>query len=775
MPQDHPFDRIIHKVDKGAIARLTTEKLLIVEKKKKETRVLQKSSVITSILGGDLSYYIVANNLDASNVAEDKLACTVRDFNGDRSIDIIINYQVRCPSGREEDALYSLCVGNLRPADELENQIRKWVAEYSKSDGNRFIDNYLNQLPGLRKNIESGIQQETGLSFQARITLDRENELQPFIIQPTSFSVRVVGCDDALDLQIHTELVVDEPNKIRAILKAGREFELANLVKDGIRKYLREHISIQQFYSSLNTSIRNELVEYLNSLIVEYGRRVNFLTLSSNIASSAPVRFEEIRCPVDCEIHDPELIAFIINNTLQLELKDVGKYRVAQTPNLEQWAKEQLTPVVKAALFQKKYIEVLLKFDEISETIKKKVAAAAEKIGYSVEQIVSIPKLDPLELTKDFDVEIEQGAFTLRDPKVEVRLNIVSTLRISNLQDIENDLSPTIKLKELMKKEIQAIVRRFLNQVEPERFYMRFSDPDSQLGEPQSVEEELRVAIENALKQRFKAQVSGVVIRTLDTEIKLCYERLFEQVGSFELEFNSFKDGKPVYLCGDFQINGVEQFSWYTFQARRPSLESIQQCVQKSLHSKVSNLPSELLTYNNVETQVRLEQLVEQVATDSVVKQFGLKITVSNVSRKLTELEILKSKAEQALEELQVKKIATVAVARDIELSLQLEITQASSKAKVAELKRLLAKREEIISLEDNDDELEELNAKIAKLQAESPSGSIGDAEELLKSMRMKETDANHLLGFSRQVKSLTSNKKEIDNTATDVPNDNDS
>ena len=118
---------------------------------------------------------------------------------------------------------------------------------------------------------------------------------------------------------------------------------------------------------------------------------------------------------------------------------------------------------------------------------------------------------------------------------------------------------------------------------------------------------------------------------------------------------------------------------------------------------------------------------------ESVVKQFGLKIEVNNVSRRLTELETLKSQAEQSVEALRVKKISTIAAAREIELTSQLSIAQISSDASVEELEKLLEQRKEIIALEGSEDELEELNEKIDKLQAKSPSGSIEDAEESSK------------------------------------------
>ena len=449
MQTEKTFDNVIREVDKNTKPR-PSEELLIVERKQKEIKVFQKSSFFKSVFGGRLSYYIVANNSDASNFSEGKVRAIVRDFIGNRSIDVEITYETSCPRGKEKEVLYALCEGNLQPKDELEHRIKQYVAEYSRLDGRQFIDNYFSELSRLKDVIVSGVQRETGLLFDLRIILAGEKELEPFLIQPTSFTVRVQDCDDALDLNIHTELIVDEANKVKAILKAGREFELANLVKDAIRDYLRKNISIQQFYSYLTTSVRNKILEHVNNLLSSYGRKINFLTLSSDTEISSRDRFQEITCSIQCAIHEPDFQSFDIKNTLQMELEDISKYRIAQSPDLLSWAKEKLEPVIKTALFQKSYVDVLLKFNEIADSIKEKIKSAAKEIGYSVEQIVSTPELEPLELIKDFDLELEE-AFTLKDVKVEVKLGIIPTLHIPDLKAIEKDLTPNIKLKDSIK------------------------------------------------------------------------------------------------------------------------------------------------------------------------------------------------------------------------------------------------------------------------------------------------------------------------------------
>ena len=255
---------------------------------------------------------------------------------------------------------------------------------------------------------------------------------------------------------------------------------------------------------------------------------------------------------------------------------------------------------------------------------------------------VAMPEPEISKPTKDFNIEIKDASFTLKGDKSEARLDIFSTLSIPNFQAIGDDLTIDLDVKESIKQHLLKAARSFLSNVEPERFYTRFSAPDARLGERLSVEEELAHKIELALKRRFKVQSSNTSIQTLDTEIKLCYDRLVRQMGEFNLELSSSKGGKPIHLDGDFQVNGVDQSSWHTFQESKPTIESIQSYIQKSIYAKLSSLPSEVLSCNNVERKDQLENLIKQATKEGVVKQLGLLIEVSKVSQRLTELEHLK-------------------------------------------------------------------------------------------------------------------------------------
>jgi hypothetical protein len=753
MLQTHPIDQIIRQVEKGTIAKLETEKLLIVERKKSEIRIHQKQPLFSSLIGGSFTHYIVANDKDASNKAEYKgLICTIDNFSStvDQRIDIAITYQATCSAGQEEKVLEALGISGS-PGKELDRRIKKCVAEYSKEQAARFFKNYQGEIARLCSEIQDKIEDEVGLNLRVRIRLAQEDELKSYAIPPFSFMVRVKDSDDEFDLQLATELLIDEVNKIEAILSSGRLPLVVNLIKDEVRKYLRQNISRSNFYAELETSVRGQLIDHLMPLLVQYGRQINYLTLKSSAIADAPEEFTEIERSVDCEIQDPEPIAFKISNILQLKPENIAKYRMSKVPNLSQWVQEKLNQIIKEELFGKQYIDVVLEFNAIANRIRAAMEVAALEIGYSVKQIVSIPKLEEIELTKEFDSKILEGEFSLKDPNVKVKLNIISRLRIKDLRGIADIISPNIKVKDLIERAINDTTGHFLNSVEPERFYMRFSDPD-RASESRSIEEELQAAIKLRLEREFKAQVSSSIIKTLDTDIKLCYEGLYKQIGSFSYDVTPLKGGETVRIRGDFQINGVDQVGWYTFQSRQPQLEDIQQCIQKALDASLSNLPSEVLRYNNIQTQRQMQKLVEEIVTESVVKQFGLKIVISNVARDITEVERLRSETQSELEKSKIKGAKASIDTRNQEIEVQVELARLGSKSTYDDLQSLYEQRNRIIANDENEDELEGLNQKIEKLEKKAVSPSLSNAENLLAQLQPSDSDVTNLLNFGKHL-----------------------
>lgn len=351
--------------------------------------------------------------------------------------------------------------------------------------------------------------------------------------------------------------------------------------------------------------------------------------------------FKELKCSVECQIYDSESTILLIDNLLQLELRSISKYQAAKMPDIDTWVPAQLAPITQSILLGKEYADLVIDFHEISHAIKSCIEQATSEIGYSVEYIISTPRIDFLkELTRDFEISINKESFALRDSSISVCLEVYITLCINELKDVKHHIRPNVDIKKVIYKEIVNAIRQVLNKVESEEFHIDFPIADTwRRGKENSVEERLTQTIKSALQKKFHAQVSTISIRRLDTELDVCFRNLFVNQGSFEVIFKSLKDKKSVSLTGEFQVDGIVQSGWYTFNARRPSLEEVSQYVQKTLLAKLNIIPGEQLTHIDIETKERLEEVVSEIVSDTIAKQFGLTIRVKNVYRKLTEEE----------------------------------------------------------------------------------------------------------------------------------------
>lgn len=760
MSQANFLDTVIRKADAATKANSSTEKVVIINRKTGE--VIPKKR----LFGGNLAFYLVSNTNDDSNIAERQaLPCNVKDFDN-RELCIFVTYWASCEPENEDKVAKSLCSDNL-PGDELDKKIKKWIAKFTRNDAAGFIDNYFTLKSELIKFVKANVQQEVGLNLEMKLSLDKEDQLKPFPIEPIQFSVHVCDCDDELYLQLRTELILDEQNKVKAILNYGRDILLVNLVKIAVKKYLIKNITLHQFCYELKNTVRHELVKHLNRILSDYGRQVRYLSLDSDSVSPGKELLDDRSYDIECTVQGyPEPI--LVQNRLYMQPQDIGKYRAAQSPNLETWVNGKLESIVKPLMLPKKYIDILLNFEPIAKTIKAKINEAANAIGYQVTHIVSAPNLEPLKLQENFIIE-KEDTFATKDARVNVKLSISVTIKIQNLVDIENYLNRQLDVKELMKEAIYNATRDYLNKIEPERFYMRFSNYDEQIGEKQSVEQELADKIQKVLEESFAGQVSSIVPKYLDTDIAKCFQDLQRQISSFEFEVLSLKGGEPVKFQGDFQIQDVEKYSWYIFQSRQPKITDIRQSIEKSLKAKLNIINNEVLQYEELNDLLAIEDAINKLAADSVVKQFGLKISITNVCRTRTEQEDRLSEARRKLDKVEVEQSLAHLEAKVQERDKQLEMSSRMNQAKFAELERLYEQRLKLIVDEENESEIEYLNKKISILEKEVPNPSLEDARSNLNRLEPKRPKAKGFQELAQEINLLQNKNPSVPNSANDT------
>lgn len=730
------LDKVIRKVNEKTKPQFNTEEVVIIDKK------TGNSIPKKPLFGGNFGFYLVSNNDDPNNIAErEGLICKIKDFSSDLEIELNINYRVSCDPTYEKKVAEA-----LHSEDSLENEmdkkVHRWIAKFTQKNTTDFINNCITLIPELTEYVKFEIEKEVGVNINLKVTLDKAEQLKPIPIPSIQFPVFVKDCDEKLKLSLGTELVVNESNKIKAILNQDRELLLENKVKEEVNNYLIQNITLHRFCYELKDAVRDELIGHLNKNLYDYGRQLKYLFLESDSVSPGQELLDNRSYEVKCTVEGyPEPI--LVKSRLYMQPLDIGKYRLANSPDLEYWAEEKLKSIVQPLLLQKEYIDVLLDFQPIAEVIKTKMNQAASEIGYQITHLVSKPNLEALKLLENFYLETED-AFSTRDAKVQIKLNTCVTAKIANLADIKDYLYQQVDVKGLMKNSIYNAARQYLNQIEPERFYMRFDRHDEELGENKSVEQELIEKIKQELEERFSAQVSIVVPKTLDTEISKCYKQLNSKIGFFEFEIHSLRGGEAVPYGGDFQVQAVEKNSWHIFQCRQPSLDDIKRSIERSLNAMLPTFGNEDLQYVDFDNRFDIENFINEIARNNVIDQFGLEISISNVSRERTGLEQSRADAKKELEQEEVEGIRESIRAGGKKLKNMFEgILSEKHNNILEELKKLYDQRLKLELCGDDDSnekELEDLDKQIANLEQEIPNPSLEKARNSLDRLEPKRT-----------------------------------
>lgn len=827
MAKNCALDKVIRKIERTEVfakskTKSSIEKIVVINKQKR--KYLDK---IPFIDGKNIVYYLVCNSNDASNVAKHTILdpVNVTDFANNRELPISVAYRANCPSGKEEEVALALCSDDF-PSYELEKRVKKWIAELTDEKASIYIDDFFNQVENLQTSLKKKAEHEVGLNIHFRISLWDEKELESVDIGPTEITVYVSDSDVKLDLKLETKLIVDNPVKALSSQKSGWLIFLVKVTKEEIKRYLLEKVSIAQFYYELKDKVRNELIKHLDRVLHNRGRRVEFLYLNSKTISASPIPKElvEIRCTVNCKVQKYTGLV-LVENILQMLPKDVRRYISAQSPNLEPWVQSKLERIVKPLLLDKKYADILCDFSKESDQIRKKMQLEAESIGYEVKHIVSLPKQKHSELLENLEINNDEKPkeFSTSATGVKVKLNTAVNLKFKSLEKIEDYLNQTVdEIKNLVQEAVNSSTRENIRTIDPERFYMRFYEPKA--GEI-SVEQELKDVITKVLEERFGAIVIRVVPIPEQTDIIDYLQRLMGMVGSFNCEVLSLTGGEAVKLLGEFKILGIEQGSWYIFQSAFQSMresqqellkelkalknqyskvvssgdiednreeldevsqriraienevfgmDNIKRSIEKSVNAKLTTIDSEILKYTDNKFLSTMENFVNQLARESVIKQYGLEIEITNFYRTRTEGEKYLFNAKTQLERAKIDEALAQVEARTQQRQNQLEMSSRRNKAKSYELNKLYEERARLIADTNVDpDELDYLNEKIDHLEKEILSPSLEDAGSALNILEPKRDRGKNSLKFEEQV-GLLPNIKNLDSDSsndTSAPN----
>jgi hypothetical protein len=666
----HSLDKVIREISADEVSatrdaiRNTSKKIVILNPRSKE--VVRKTTVL--IFHRTYKYYLVSTQDNALGQIEYE----INDISSPVHITIIISYDVRCELGKEEILVKALYSDNSA-TDSLNLMIKRFVQVFitdlrkSGITPEKEFSSYKDKLTG---DLKRYLSNQVGMQADIVLSIKGEEFLKDITVSFEPFDVRVMDYNDALTLQVEAGLDIDNSNRNAAIPYISQQDSLKDFVIQQIKKYLLENITLHQFVFELNKTVRNDLMEMLERDLKSKGRKPSWLQLKSKINFEIPKPNIDMHYSVLCDISDytPKIE---VEHKLLLQLYDLGLFKTnTLSMGLEEWVEEKLNAITKSELITQRYVDILLDFDqedpekqETLRNIKEQMQRQTNAIGYTVKHLIVQPNMKPLTIKKNgFMLDIKEEVFSTLINRVNVKLDIVVTGKISDLTKLHDYIAPDKDIEKEMERMVLLETKKQMHAVDPQEFYMPFKDSKGE-----TAENRLKNAIMRVMTEKFHAHEIKVIIKRLETEL---IKRILDLVNGspyhIEVEILPLRGGgtqEPIKFEIEFLIQAVSKwniFIYKNFDSKTgEEIKKIKDALQKDIKAKFMTVPYEVLKYSSIEERNRILKIA-RVSNDKISAIFGLEINISNLIRYATMMESERLKLLKRKMEIQTKKEVTI-------------------------------------------------------------------------------------------------------------------
>jgi hypothetical protein len=660
------LDSIVRVAGDSAIPIPGEEKLITIDRH--TGKAIQKTFLVR--IGSSFQDYLVANNRNAAhNVTTSALVHSVRDNVNRRTLAIeIALIDIHCPEGNEAKVAESFH-GPQAPGQLFVSLFERWVREFIPfGEESQFIEAYDADRHRLESHIAERAASQTGLHLTARVSVTGEDTVQPeIIIGPIEISVRLQDYTQEQKITVEAGLAVDPHEYVKAFVVYDKLDSAEELFKRHLKEYFFQTVTFEQFRRTVDLpAFKQPLLKYLSHAVKRVGRTVRFINFSTT-PSEAQKRVVEFVAVNHNHEHvipgRPQPV--VIQNTVQLYCKEPVAFIASPITDLEAWAKQTLNVTLKRHLIGKTYVDLLLRFAEIEQQVKRDVTLAAAGVGYRVDHLVSVPNLKQEEesLRNPFLLDAEATFETSLD-KFEVELKFHIRLCLPRLDSIEKYLNPGSDVKEAIKETVLREAGYWLRKIHPERFYLYFNEENAGLsagdGEDQRlpVRELLTRKILDSLTKEFNASVFDLTLRVGPSDLRERYYELCFAIRRFkvDLEPSDPHATEDLSLTGNFELRGVhsDENGWRRFSVLKLDLDSLQHQLETHLKSELKTYYQSQFMFQNQLGREQVFNLVKERAASYMRQEFGLVVHLTNLDRNTTKVE---AEHRQFLIQLEKKKL----------------------------------------------------------------------------------------------------------------------
>lgn len=635
MTQTNALSEIIRPVTEHAKANGGEEALIVIDAR---TGQAVPTPGFLETLTGDFRYFLVSNTGDPKKTI--KGTKQVRYKEGQGEILFAIGYEGGCQPGREW--WFAQCFfKSARSEDQLRASLANWLMEYFSSGG-RAVDDFEQEKTRAANDLATRASQEFGLELKIDLRVEMPGTLETIEVGPMVITSRLKDLDEDRTLWFKAELQVDRQRFMRALLH--QKTALTDVLTKGVRRYLADSVSLDAFCDDLNSEqIKRELSAHLNKLLEPFGRQTAFLSLKPDVDGN-PTTFKG-GAEIEFLHHEyPDPIKIKVSALMVPTNRAV--YLTKGAPRLDEWLERNLREVINEVLFGVPYVDLLLDFKDLKKKIDDLMSQRAMKIGFDVKHLMTILFLEPFEWLKRIDIEIKcagatsgQSSEALFETSLSdfyVGLEIFLTARVKDLRGIARYLSTKQSVPKRMKEEIVRMVRTTMHGTDPERFYMRYSEPDNEkYPNEQAFEEELREKIESLVEAEFNAEVLDLVLKPMETDLTRKLDQVSKASHDFEAtaQLGTLPGAPAILVKGSFKVDGVsaERDGWKTFKDCDASVEAIRKRIEDSIRARLKGAPDDQSIFA---AKDGLNQLIKRAlfsARDIVRDEFGLAIRLTTV------------------------------------------------------------------------------------------------------------------------------------------------
>jgi hypothetical protein len=648
MPDQDQLHTVVKKVEKDTLHDAHSQTIVAIDLTPDRIGLFKK-----------WAYYLVSHNIKV----KDSLVVPVEGFEQGWILHLGLDYEAAVSKNGLPHAVARVLVEVLRGKTEasenfqqaLQLRLRTWIDAYVTEHGGaaEFIRQYERHPQLLSAYIRSRAEREVGLDLLVKIKAvvpDQEIEEVKSVKKPVVIELR--DYPTAIPGTLNLDLAA-MPG-IWAYIHHQNVDKLCELLVTRTRVFMKQKTLHEVHFE--RERVREELAAELDRFARAEGRTAQSLKLPcASPVSTDVVKMATPTKPITC-IKTYSLIEYPypieVTCELKMELINLGAFIASKPTNLdgwaERWAESTFGDIIQKHLLDVSYIELFRQpagdhhpgfatYDNKIEHTKAAIRAAAQKLGFNAYSVALRTNLQFDELRREFRISIDRGPgeFEMKVPKSPAALNIEVVARIADEKIIKELFLQDADIKKVIRKEIKEVVSNKLKSTSPERYYIYFDGTHEQ-GQT-SLLEELRAMITSTMKEKYKATVLAVnCVRTHTEELLKIYEALIAE----EREFNIIAEHSKLQFNVVFGVTHVVPGYWFEFQAKRPTLDRVQNRVQHYVGEWLAPKTRELLRRTDEPLKLDLNRFVQ----DSVEEEFGVGVKITNLTR-------LRSEEDDAINE----------------------------------------------------------------------------------------------------------------------------